>query len=304
MDLFATALPALGEAFALILHPQQLAFLALGVLLGLSVGVFPGLGGIAGLSLVLPFIFGMDPVSGLALMVGLIAVVPTSDTFASVLLGIPGSTASQATVLDGFPLAKKGEAARALSAAFVSSLFGGLLGAIVLTFFILIARPIILAFGLPEMLMVTVLGLSMVAILAGRIPLKGIVAAGLGLMVGTIGEAGAGGSLRMASYDIPYLLDGLSLVIVGLGIFAIPEIVALLRQDRAISRTGGLGKGWMDGLKDWWANIWLSIRTSSIGVLVGVIPGLGGSVVDWIAYGFTVQSAKDKSRSAAATSAA
>jgi TctA family transporter len=295
MDLIATALPALSEALTLILQPTQLAFLALGVLLGLSVGVFPGLGGIAGLSLVLPFIFGMDPVAGLALMVGLIAVVPTSDTFASVLLGIPGSTASQATVLDGFPLAKKGEAARALSAAFVSSLFGGLLGAIVLTFFILIARPIILAFGLPEMLMVTILGLSMVAILAGRIPLKGVVAAGLGLMVGTIGEAGAGGSLRMSTYDIPYLIDGLSLVIVGLGIFAIPEIVALLRQDRAISRTGGLGKGWLDGLRDWWSNIWLSIRTSSIGVLVGVIPGLGGSVVDWIAYGFTVQSAKDKS---------
>ncbi|MGI9418853.1 MAG: tripartite tricarboxylate transporter permease [Geminicoccaceae bacterium] len=296
MDLIATALPALGEALALIFQPQQMAFLAVGVVLGLSVGVFPGLGGIAGLSLVLPFIFGMEPVAGLALMVGLIAVVPTSDTFASVLLGIPGSTASQATVLDGFPLAKKGEAARALSAAFVSSLFGGLLGAVVLTFFILIARPLILAFGLPEMLMVTILGLSMVAILAGRIPLKGIVAAGLGLMVGTIGEAGAGGSLRMSTYDIPYLIDGLSLVIVGLGIFAIPEIVALLRQDRAISKTGGLGKGWPDGLRDWWANLWLSIRTSSIGVLVGVIPGLGGSVVDWIAYGFTVQSAKDKSQ--------
>ncbi len=294
MDLLATALPALGEAITLILQPQQLAFLLIGVLLGLSVGVFPGLGGIAGLSLVLPFIFGMEPVSGLALMVGLIAVVPTSDTFASVLLGIPGSTASQATVLDGFPLAKKGEAARALSAAFVSSLFGGLLGAVVLTFFILIARPLILAFGLPEMLMVTVLGLSMVAILAGRIPLKGVVAAGLGLMVGTIGEAGAGGSLRMSTYDIPYLIDGFSLVIVGLGIFAIPEIVALLRQDRAISKTGGLGKGWLDGIRDWWANLWLSIRCSAVGVLVGVIPGLGGSVVDWIAYGFTVQSAKNK----------
>ena len=296
MDLLATALPALGEAISLILQPQQIAFLLIGVLLGLSVGVFPGLGGIAGLSLVLPFIFGMDPVSGLALMVGLIAVVPTSDTFASVLLGIPGSTASQATVLDGFPLAKKGEAARALSAAFISSLFGGILGAIVLTFFILIARPLILAFGLPEMLMVTILGLSMVAILAGRIPLKGVVAAGLGLMVGTIGEAGAGGSLRMSTYDIPYLIDGFSLVIVGLGIFAIPEIVALLRQDRAISKTGGLGKGWLDGIRDWWSNLWLSIRCSAVGVLVGVIPGLGGSVVDWIAYGFTVQSAKDKSQ--------
>src|SRR6056297_2483202 len=296
MEIFATALPALGEALALIFQPEQLMFLVVGVLLGLSVGVFPGLGGIAGLSLVLPFIFGMDPISGLALMVGLIAVVPTSDTFASVLLGIPGSTSSQATVLDGFPLSRKGEAARALSAAFASSLFGGLLGAVVLTFFLLIARPLILAFEIPAMLAITVLGLSMVAILAGRIPLKGVVAAGLGLMLGTVGEAGAGGSLRMATYDTPYLLDGFSLVIVGLGIFAIPEIVALLRQDRAISQTGGLGAGWLTGLKDWWSNIWLSIRCSAIGVIVGVIPGLGGSVVDWIAYGFTVQSSKEKTR--------
>ena len=270
-------------------------FLMLGVLLGLSVGVFPGLGGIAGLSLVLPFIYGMDPVSGLALMVGLVAVIPTSDTFASVLMGIPGSSASQATVLDGFPLAKKGEAARALSAAFASSLFGGLFGATILTFFILIARPLVLAFGLPEMLMITILGLSMVAILAGRIPIKGVAAAGLGLMVGTIGEAAAGGSLRMSTYDFPYLIDGLKLVIVGLGIFAIPEIVALLRHDRSISRTGGLGAGWMDGVRDWWSNLFLSFRCSVIGVIVGVIPGLGGSVVDWIAYGHTVQSAKDKS---------
>ncbi len=294
MDLLATALPALGEAFALILQPRQLMFLVLGVLLGLSVGVFPGLGGIAGLSLVLPFIFGMESVSGLALMVGLIAVIPTSDTFASVLMGIPGSSASQATVLDGFPLAKKGEAARALSAAFVSSLFGGLLGASVLTFFILVARPLVLAFGLPEMLMITILGLSMVAVLAGRVPLKGVAAACLGLMLGTVGEAAAGGSLRMSSYDTPYLMDGFKLVIVGLGIFAIPEIVSLLRQDRAIARDAALGAGWLDGVKDWFANIWLSIRCSVIGVIVGVIPGLGGSVVDWIAYGHTVQSAKDK----------
>ncbi len=295
MDLLATALPALSEAFALILQPQQIGFLILGVLLGLSVGVFPGLGGIAGLSLVLPFVFGMEPVSGLALMIGLVAVIPTSDTFASVLMGIPGSSASQATVLDGFPMAKKGEAARALSAAFISSLFGGLFGACILTFFILIARPIVLAFGLPEMLMITILGLSMVAILAGRLPLKGLAAACLGLMVGTIGEADAGGSLRMATYDIPYLTDGLKLVIVGLGIFAVPEIIALLRQDRAIAKDAKLGAGWITGIADWFKNIFLSIRCAVIGVIVGVIPGLGGSVVDWIAYGHTVQSAKDKS---------
>lgn len=295
MEVFATAIPALGEAWALILQPAVIGYLVLGVVMGLAVGVFPGLGGIAGLSLLLPFMFGMEPVYGLALMIGMVAVVPTSDTFASVLMGIPGSSASQATVLDGFPMAKNGQAARALSAAFASSLFGGLVGACFLTLFILVARPIVLAFGLPEMLMVTVLGLSMVAVLAGRIPLKGLAAAGLGLMIGTIGEADAGGSLRMASYDIPYLTDGLKLVIVGLGIFAVPEIISLLRQDRSIAKGASLGAGWMDGVKDWFANKWLSVRCSIIGVVVGIIPGLGGSVVDWIAYGHAVQTTKDKS---------
>lgn len=294
MELLATAGPALIDAFARIFQPEQLGFLVVGVLLGLAVGVFPGLGGIAGLSLVLPFIFGLDPVSGLALMVGLIAVVPTSDTFSSVLLGIPGSAASQATVLDGFPLSRKGQAARALSAAFVSSLYGGILGAFVLTAIIFVARPLILAFGLPEMLMITFLGMSMVAILAGRLPLKGLVAGNVGILVGTIGAAPAGGSLRMSTYDFPYLIDGLQLVIIGLGIYAIPEVVSLLRQDTSISKSGQLGAGWSQGLRDWWANKWLSTKCAGIGVIVGVIPGLGGSVVDWIAYGYAVQSSKDR----------
>jgi hypothetical protein len=95
---------------------------------------------------------------------------------------------------------------------------------------------------------------------------------------------------------MPYLADGLKLVIVGLGIFAIPEIIALLRQDKAISDRAQLGGGWSEGVRDWWANKWLSVRCSLIGVTVGVIPGLGGSVVDWIAYGHTVQTAKDKSQ--------
>ena len=288
------ALPALGSAWAQILQPVVLAYLVLGVCMGLAIGVFPGLGGIAGLSLLLPFMFGMDPILGLALMIGMVAVVPTSDTFASVLMGIPGSSASQATVLDGFPMAKRGQAARALSAAFAASLFGGLVGAAFLTVFILVARPVVLLFKSPELLMMSLFGLSMVGILAGRIAIKGIVAAGLGMLIGTIGEGPFNGELRMASYDFPYLTDGLKLVIVGLGIFAIPEIVALLRQDKAISDRQTLGGGWVDGIKDWWANKYLSARCAIIGVVVGVIPGLGGSVVDWIAYGHTIQTAKDK----------
>ncbi len=295
MDLLSVALPALNEAFSLILTPQSILYLIGGVLLGLSVGVFPGLGGIAGLSLVLPFIYGMDPVSGLSLMVGLVAVIPTSDTFASVLLGIPGSSASQATVLDGFPLSKNGQAARALAAAFVSSLFGGLFGAVLLTFFILIARPLVLAFGVPELLLLTILGFSMVGVLAGRSLLKGLIAVGLGMSIGAIGEAPAQGSSRM-DFGYWYLQDGFSLVIVGLGIFAIPEIISLLRQNRAISKDAKLGAGWMDGIRDWWANKWLSLRCASIGVVVGVVPGLGGSVVDWISYGHTVQTTRDRSK--------
>lgn len=296
MDLLSTALPALVQASSMILQPSVAGYLLLGVVMGLCIGVLPGLGGIAGLSLLLPFMFGMDPVLGLALMIGMVAVVPTSDTFASVLMGIPGSSASQATVLDGFPLAKKGEAARALSSAFASSLFGGLVGAAFLTLFILVARPIVLEFKTPELLMITLFGLSMVGILAGQVAIKGIVAAGLGLMVGTIGEGDSAGALRMATYDMPYLTDGLKLVVVGLGIFAIPEIVSLLRQDRAISERSTLGGGWSHGVRDWFSNIWLSVRCSLIGVVVGVIPGLGGSVVDWIAYGHTIQTTKDKSQ--------
>lgn len=296
MEMLYTAATALGDAWVLILDPTALAYLAIGVLLGLSVGVFPGLGGIAGLSLMLPFMFGLDPIYGLAMMIGLVAVVPTSDTFASVLMGIPGSSSSQATVLDGFPLAKQGQAARALSSAFASSLFGGLVGAIFLTFFVLVARPIVLMFQSPELLMVAVFGISMVGILAGRVALKGLAAAGLGMMIAMIGEGPFNGQPRLASYDYPYILDGLKLVIVGLGIFAVPEVVALLRKGEAINQREGLGAGWVDGVKDWWANKWLSVRCSLIGVAVGVIPGLGGSVVDWIAYGHAVQTTKKKER--------
>ena len=144
--------------------------------------------------------------------------------------------------------------------------------------------------------MVSIFGLSMVGILAGRIAIKGIVAAGLGLLIGTIGEGPFNGELRMSSYDYPYLTDGLKLVIVGLGIFAVPEIIALLRQDKAISDRQELGGGWILGVKDWWKNKWLSARCSIIGVIVGVIPGLGGSVVDWIAYGHTIQTSRAKSK--------
>ncbi len=287
-------LEALLAALGNLLTLEHAQFLTLGVLLGLAVGIFPGLGGIVGLSLCLPFLWGMDPTSALALLIGLVAVIPTSDTFTSVLMGIPGSSASQATVLDGFPLAKKGEAARALGAAFAASLFGGLFGAVVLTGFVLVARPIILSFGSAELFMLTVLGLSMVGVLAGRSIWKGLVACGLGLLLGMQGGAPATGEWRL-TFGSNYLTDGIPLVVLALGIFAVPEIVDLLRRAGAISETQRLGAGWLRGLKDMLHNKWLCLRCAGLGALVGALPGLGGNVVDWIAYGHVVQTTRGPS---------
>ncbi|WP_423839601.1 tripartite tricarboxylate transporter permease [Vibrio mytili] len=280
-------------ALQTILTLHHLSYMLGGVLLGLAIGIFPGLGGIAGLSLLLPFLYGMDPVSALAMLIGLVAVIPTSDTFTSVLMGIPGSSGSQATVLDGFPMAKNGHAARALSAAFASSLFGGLFGAVVLTGFVLIARPVILAFGSGELFMLTLLGLTMVGSLAGKSLVKGLSACGLGVLLGSVGSAPATGEYRM-TFDNFYLMDGIPLVVVGLGIFALPEIIDLLRQNKPIANASKLGSGWLMGVKDFLANKWLAVRCSVIGCIIGALPGLGGSVVDWIAYGHAVQTTKDK----------
>ena len=149
------------QSLSVVLQPSHLLMLICGVVMGLSIGILPGLGGIVGMTILLPVIYGMDPHSAFGLLIGMVAVIPTSDTFPSVMMGIPGSSASQATIMDGYPLAKRGEAARALGAAFTASLIGGLFGALVLTVIIPIARPIVLAFGSPELFMLALLGMSM-----------------------------------------------------------------------------------------------------------------------------------------------
>src|SRR5215212_4173125 len=134
MDTIYTALISLFSGWAPF-------YLLLGVLIGLVVGILPALGTTAGMALLVPFVFGMDKTAALAMMTGLLAVVATGDTVTSIMLGIPGASSSQATVVDGFPMARRGEAARALSAAFTSSLVGGLFGAVVLTFAVIAAKP-------------------------------------------------------------------------------------------------------------------------------------------------------------------
>jgi len=286
-------------AFDALLHligePMHLLFLLFGVLMGLALGAIPGLGGLVGLAILLPFTFDMDPYQAFAIMIGLISVTSTSDTIPSVLFGVPGTSASQATIMDGHPMAKKGEAGRAFGAAYTASLMGGLFGALLLAVSIPVLRPIVLAFGSPEFFMMGLLGISMVAVLSGNAPLKGLIAGAIGLAVGMVGMDPQTGVIRWA-WDALYLWDGVPLVPVALGIFAIPEIVDLVIKGTSISDVPKEAmKGAMVGIKDAFRHLFLVLRCSAVGVWVGATPGLGASVVDWFAYGHAIQTEKGAS---------
>ena len=280
------------SAFFQLFELTHLLFLFGGTLLGLVVGILPGLGGTSGLALVLPFVYSLEPSYALAMMIGVLAPTTTSDTFPAVLMGIPGTAGSQATVMDGFPLSKKGMAARALSAAFCSSLMGGVFGALILSISIYYAIPIIMAFGFGEQFLLIILALLMVGALTGENFIKGITACILGLIIGSIGSAPITGDLRF-TFGTLYLVEGVPIVIVGLGLFALPEIVGLLDSKGAIAKALKNEEGWFRGIKDVFKNWFLVLRCSSIGCIVGALPGLGGTVVDWIAYSHLRQTSKD-----------
>lgn len=285
MDLFLSVLITL---FAF----DHFLFLIAGTLLGLTVGILPGLGGTTALAILLPFVATFEPTNALALMIGVLAPTTTSDTFPAVLIGIPGTAGSQATVLDGYPMAKQGMASRALSAAFLSSLIGGVWGAVILTFAIVFAKPIILAVGFGEQFLLIALALIMVGALTGANVVKGLASCTIGLVIGAIGLAQITADPRL-TFGTLYLVEGVPLVVVGMGLFAIPEIVGLLRSKTSIAGDVGLKNQWAQGFRDVANNWFLVFRCSTIGVMVGALPGLGGTVVDWIAYSHMRQTEKN-----------
>jgi TctA family transporter len=286
-------LDAALDALTIIADPVRLMFVAFGTLLGLLVGVIPGIGGLVGLALLLPFTFAMDPYTALAFLVGVSAVTTTSDTIPAVLFGVPGTTGSAATVLDGHPMAKRGEASRAYGAAFTASVVGGLFGALVLAVSIPILRPFVLFVGSPELLAITILGLTLVAALSQGAMLKGVVAAGIGLVLSNVVDEAQTGTLRW-TFDSIYLWDGLSLVPLALGLFAVPELIDLGVARTSVARSDAKANRLqqLQGMRDAARNWWLVLRCSSIGTLLGAIPGVGANVIDWIAYGFAAKTVK------------
>jgi TctA family transporter len=172
---------------------------------------------------------------------------------------------------------------------------GGLIGAFVLTFAFVAARPILLAIGFGEQLMLVILSLTLVGMLTGANVVKGLASCTLGLLIGTIGSSQATAEYRF-TFDSIYLSDGVPLVIVALGAFALPEIIDVLRQHHSIAQKDLVGFGWLAGIKDVVRNFGLVVRCSVLGALTGILPGLGGGVVGWISYGHTVQSSRDRSQ--------
>ncbi|HWL97763.1 MAG TPA: tripartite tricarboxylate transporter permease [Nocardioidaceae bacterium] len=288
-------LDAATSALAALLDPTSLVFLLAGILSGLVVGLIPGLGGTGAVAILLPFVFVLEPQQALALIIGAVAVVHTSDTIASVLVGIPGSASATVLLLDGHEMAKQGHAARALSIAFVSSMFGGLLGAIGLTLSIPIARPLVLSFGSPELFMLTVLGISLTALLSRGNMLKGLVAGAFGLLLGQIGAAPATAEYRY-TFGSLFLTEGLDLVAVALGIFGLAEVVSLVARKTSVAAGAGLGSGWGVGVRDvlhYWKHV---LRGSLVGIWAGVLPGVGATAGTWMAYGQARATARGKSK--------
>ncbi|WP_258000324.1 tripartite tricarboxylate transporter permease [Bacillus sp. Marseille-P3661] len=281
--------PVLSTIFSL----ENIVFLLLGALLGMIFGLLPGLGGAQALALLIPISIGFDMIPAILLMVGAMGSATTAGSITSILLNTPGTPGSTSTTFDGYPLTQKGKAGMAIGAAASSSLLGGIVGLVVLIAILPFGKYIVLAFSFPEYFMLGVLSLSVISMITEGTMWKGLISALFGLMVASIGYDPVTGDLRY-TFDIIHLYDGISLVSVVVGLFAITEILELMskknvKKVESKESIKGIGEGILSVFK----NFGLFFRCSIIGTIIGILPGVGGSVANFLAYGHAVQTSKN-----------
>ena len=294
----------LGGIFASLMNvigsPYHMLLLLIAVPAGIFFGAIPGLGGKLGIVLAIPFVFGMDLLAGAIFLISMHSVVHTGGSIPSILFGVPGTGPDAATIVDGLPMTRNGEAGRAIGAALGASGVGGVIGGLFLFAIMPLLRPVVLAFGPAEFFLLALFGITFIAMLSGDSLIKGLLVGMFGLMMAFVALDPHTGAQRY-TFDLLFLWDGIDIITAVLGIFAIPEMIALgvaggsMAEDSKQSasyRLGGVLKGIGDVFRHWG----LTLRTSIIGAFIGMIPGLGGDAASWICYGHAVQSSKTPER--------
>lgn len=282
------------DAFSDLIGSGQSYFIFFGVLIGLTFGVIPGLGGTTALALLIPVTYTMDPVAAMYLAGGSMGATSFGGSMTAILLNTPGTPPNAATTFDGYPLTCQGKAGLAIGAAATASALGGLIGLISLLLVIPLARDIIYLFGPPEFFLLTILCLIAIAIATRGKLLRGLIAAGFGLLAAFVGMDSVSGELRFAA-DLDYLWDGVPLVPVLTGMFAISQMLQLAQQGGSIvsgAQPDTKLSGVLDGIKSVFKHWTHLLRGSAIGTVIGAIPGLGGVVASFFAYSSAAQTSK------------
>ena len=261
-----------------------------GTLYGLVIGIIPSAGATTGLVAMFGFIgwfTAFDPYLGVIFVMAVVAASTTGDSFSGVLLGIPGANSAAATMVDGFPLALQGKATYALTAAITTSTFNGLLWG-TLTFALLPwYANLIMIFGIPELWAFVMLALATVGFVSSKFWVRSLVAIVIGCFIGLIGMDPETASDRY-TFGWDYLADSVQIMPFVAGLFAVPEIIKGLVSAGTTAKieTSQKGQTWQ-GVKAVWENKWDGLRGGFIGAFIGFLPGLGGAMSDWMAYGAT-----------------
>ena len=282
----------LALGFSIALTPTNLAYCFFGVLAGTLIGVLPGIGPATGIAVLLPIAFTMNPTTSLITMAGIYYGAMYGGSTTSILMNVPGESASVMTCLDGYQMARQGRAGPALGISAIASFVAGTVGAVGL---MLLAPPLTilaLGFGPPEYFMLMLFGLTTLAGIAGDSMLKALISGGLGLVLGTVGTDTPSGYLRF-TYGIPDLSTGISFVAVTVGLFALSEVLVnserLLQREPIRTSLAGLYPSRADLRRCRGA----FARGSLIGFVVGVLPGAGATIASFLAYAAEKRASKN-----------
>ena len=285
----------LGAALANVFVPMHILIILVGITAGIIIGAIPGLTATMALALLVPFTFAMPVIEALLLLGAVLVGSRYGGAIPAILLNIPGTPADIATTLDGYPLSKKGKAEHALIAAAFSSSLGAVVGGVFLLFFAPLMTVVAVSFGPPEYFWVAIFGLTIIATLASKSIVKGLMGGTLGLLLGTIGIAPIGGDLRF-TFDFWQLQAGLQFIVALIGFFCIPEIFNIVEKKIAKVKNNDLFKPQkgvvLAVIKELLAKPGLLLRSSGIGILIGIIPGTGGNISALVAYNEAVRFSK------------